>query len=263
MLHLIDWVADPNAAGAGTALLRHIQSMTRAALFAVGGSADTVRILPHIGFRPLGAVTSYARPLFPGRFRRHAARALVVHAARVARALAWAATAPSHHVPGWTSEPAAEATEAAALLPAGTAGSLARMGRSVALLRHTLECPILPVTLHIVRRAAELRGYFLLATAPGQVRIIDCWIEGESADWRALVMCAVGAARREDQAAEVVMWASDPYIQSVLESCGFHARGVTQTLILVPDGNPCPPALRIQMLDNDAAFLHEGVGYLT
>ena len=52
-LHIIDWAARPTAIGAGASLMKHLGQSTDA-LLAIGGSAETLRLLPHLGFRPLG-----------------------------------------------------------------------------------------------------------------------------------------------------------------------------------------------------------------
>src|SRR5438067_415787 len=48
--HVIDWAARPTATGAGVSLLKHIGQGTDA-LLAIGGSAQTQELLPHLGFR--------------------------------------------------------------------------------------------------------------------------------------------------------------------------------------------------------------------
>jgi hypothetical protein len=111
--------------------------------------------------------------------------------------------------------------------------------------------------LYAVSKAGRLRGYFLLALAPGQVRIADCWLDSdESEDWRAMILCAVELAQEQPQAAEVVIWASDPLLATALRACGFYAR-FESPIQVRPSGNDTGPAgpLRVQMLDNDVAFL--------
>ncbi len=49
--HVIDWAARRGQGGAGVALMKHIGQQVDS-LLAFGGSDDTLRILPHIGFRP-------------------------------------------------------------------------------------------------------------------------------------------------------------------------------------------------------------------
>ena len=111
--------------------------------------------------------------------------------------------------------------------------------------------------LYAVENSGHVRGYFLLASVPGQVRIADCWMDSPApADWRGLILCAIDQARQDPRGAEIVAWASDPLLTEVLRSCGFHARftcpiGVRPS---VP-GTIAAGTLRVQMLDNDDAFL--------
>src|SRR5437762_5594639 len=74
VLHAIDWAARPGEAGAGAMLMKAIGSQA-GALIAIGGSADTLAMLPHLGFRAAGAVTLYARTLRPLRLFDGAGRA--------------------------------------------------------------------------------------------------------------------------------------------------------------------------------------------
>ncbi len=68
---------------------------------------------------------------------------------------------------------------------------------------------------------------------------------------------AVAQARRDPQAAEVVIWASDPMLSESLRATGFHARQETSILLRSRNGAAVPGApLRVQMLDNDEAYLH-------
>ena len=111
--------------------------------------------------------------------------------------------------------------------------------------------------LYSVERAGRARGYFVLASAPGQVRIADCWMDSDRpADWRAMINCAVAQAGRDRCAAEVVIWASDPLLSETLRASGFHARQKTPILLRPTNAAAVPAApLRVQMLDNDEAYL--------
>ena len=93
--HVIDWVARRGQGGAGVALMKHIGQQVES-LLAFGGSDDTLRILPHIGFRPAGTVTGYARPLFPLRILKNDVSLSWRLLPRLGRNLAWkVAGAPS------------------------------------------------------------------------------------------------------------------------------------------------------------------------
>lgn len=257
--HLIDWAASPREPGAGIALLNLIGQQGHAVL-AVGGSAQTLEILPHIGFQAVGMCTGYVRAVYPWRLRRREGAASWRLVARVARSTVWTLTAPSATRTEWQVRRLAadNVGRITPVFPVPERG-IAVLERSVDLFRYMLACPIVPMGLFGIERADRVRGYYLLASSPGQVRIADCWVDSEEpADWRALILCAVEQAKLDPQAAEVVIWASDPPLVQALKACGFHARSEIPILVrpagdrLLPEG-----PLHVQMLDADAAYRHE------
>lgn len=261
ILHVIDWAARPGAVGAGVALMKHIGRQAQV-LLAIGGSAQTQRILPLIGFHDVGVVTGYVRTMHPTRLLQSGRLPPGKLLPRFARSLLWTLGARAAPGSDWQVRRlgAADLAAVAQVLPVPTRG-IAVLERSAELFHYALACPIVPMALHVIERAGRVRGYFLLASAPGQVRIVDCWVDSdERTDWRALILCAVAQARRDGQAAEVVIWASDPLLADALGECGFHARQVVAVRLRVAEGAPMPALpLRLQMLDSDAAFLHDGV----
>ena len=262
----IDWVACAEAlrgglVGAGVALLKEV-ARPRGPLFVIGGRGETtLRILPHIGFRAAGVATGYVRTLSPLRLLRDARKPTWRLLPRFARSVAWTLGAPAAQPIDWRVHRIAgdDISRIARVFPVPARG-MTVFGRSVELFRYVLSCPIVPMALYAVESSGRIRGYFLLASAPGQVRIADCWVDSdEPADWRAMILCAVGQARQDPRAAEVVMWASDSLLAEALRACGFHAR--FDTLIQVrpaSDGSVPEGPLRVQMLDSDAAYLHQG-----
>jgi len=258
VFHAIDWAARPGEAGAGAMLMKAIGSQA-GALIAIGGSADTLAMLPHLGFRAAGAATLYARTLRPLRLFDGAGRAPWRALPRFVRGVAGVLAASAPATPGWrVRRISAEGLEQmGGALPVSGRGTTA-LERSAALFAHWLACPIAPMRLYLLKRAGRVRGYFLLASAPAQVRIADCWVDSEEpADWRALIACAVAEARLDTQVAEVVGWASDPLHAGAFKACGFLAREATPVQVRPSRGSAMPPGtLRVQMLDNDAAYLH-------
>ena len=259
-VHLIDWAALGSAVGAGVSLMKHIGRSTDV-LLAIGGSAQTLAILPHLGYRTAAPVTTFVRTLHPLRILAPSAHSTWKLPARFARSVFWKLRAPSPALEDWTVSPvpASEAGALIAVLPAPTE-HIAVLERNEALLRHALACPIAPMRLFSVAHGARVRGYFLLSFVMGQLRLADCWIDSqEPSAWRALVHCAVREAKREHRAAELVAWASDPLLTECLRQCGFHARGIEPVQFLPAAGVDFPVAnLRLQMLDNDAAYRHLG-----
>lgn len=264
LAHMIDWAARPTEVGAGVALMKQVGQLTEG-LYAIGGSADTMRILPQIGYRAVGTVTGYVLPLSPLRLWQEADERSWRLAPRVARSALWMLTAPRPSISEWSAVPlsSSEIGRLASVMPRPRE-HLAVLERGEELLRYTLECPIVPMRLYSLERAGRVRGYFLLALAPGQVRFADAWVDSdERSDWRALVACAVRVARCESGAAELAAWANDAALAQALIDNGFRPRfSLPVMLRSSAKGVPGPAALRMQMLDNDALYLHEGRGQL-
>lgn len=257
-LHLIDWAARPSATGAGVSLLKYL-GQTTDVLLSIGGSAQTLKLLPHLGFRRMGSATCFVRPLHPLRILVPSVHPLSRLLPRLARSVWWKLRAPSGGTEGWEVRRVelSDLSGVTSVLPAPLR-DLAVFERGEQLFRYMLACPIVPVSLYIVTRGGRARGYFLLSVARRQARLADYWIASEDpADWRALIQCAVREALQYPKAAELAVWASDAACVERLRECGFRARGELAVQTLAPR-NPELAActLRVQMLDNDAVYLH-------
>jgi hypothetical protein len=110
-----------------------------------------------------------------------------------------------------------------------------------------------------VTKDGTRRGYFMLAHAPGQVRIVDFYADSEDREsWRMIIQLAVAQAKRNRTAAEVAAVGSDPVTRQALADCGFHARQGSALRIYSATGAELPQgSFRFQMIDSDAAYLHE------
>lgn len=259
LAHVIDWAARRSEVGAGVALMKHVGRLTDG-LYAVGGSADTVKILPQIGFRGCGTVAGYVRPLSPLNLWREASAGSWRIVPRVARSMLWMMTASRPSLEGWSARPLEEGDNdgIAPVLPRARAG-VAVLERSEALFRYMLACPIVPMMLYVLEYAGRVRGYFLLALAGGQTRLADAWVDSiEPSAWRALVGCAVREASRRQEAAELVAWSSDARLAHALADNGFHQRFTLPVMLRGGAQLAAAPALGVQMLDNDALYLYEG-----
>lgn len=263
VIHMIDWAARASAPGAGVTLMKHIARLADA-LLAVGGSEQTLKILPHIGFRSFGEATGYVRTLRPLRILADRSGDKWRVPPRLIRSALWILTAsePKDATPGWSTRRIGSADTHAitAVLPF-RAGEASAFERSESLFAYMLDCPITPMALHLLEKDGRVRGYFLLGHAPGQVRIADCWLDVDDPfDWCALIQCAVREAKRYVDAAELVVCASGPFLASCLEKCGFHPRNTRPVQMLTDERCNVPVMdLHVQMLDSDAAFLQSGV----
>ena len=264
VIHMIDWAARREALGAGILLMKHIGGMTDF-LLGIGGSRRTLTIMPRMGYQPWGTVRGYVRTLNPLGILRRPTRAPWKRGPRMVRSLFWSCSAPRRALGGWSARrlDIGDVDQVSAMLPAGEPG-LALFQRSAMLLRHALECPIVPVELFALERNAAIGGYFMLSYAPGQARLIDGWVGSvNAADWRALAHAAVEETRRRGGMAELTTWASDPRWGQVLQTCGFHER-LQLPIYLRPSGTQAVPAETswLQMIDNDAFYLYIGANAL-
>jgi len=259
LAHVIDWAARHSEVGAGVALMKHVGRLTDA-LYAIGGSADTVKILPQIGFRACGAVAGYVRPLSALNLWCEVGAGSWRIVPRMARSILWRMRASRPSLEGWSVSLLAEGESGriASVLPQARA-ERAVLERGEALFRYMLACPIVPMMLYAVEYADRVRGYFLLALVGGQTRLADAWVDStEPADWRALVGCAVREASRRKEAAELVAWSSDPMLAQALADNGFHQRFTLPVMLRGGAQAASVSTLRVQMLDNDALYLYEG-----
>ncbi len=258
LVQMIDWVARPDALGAGVSLMKHVARLVDG-LLSIGGDVQTTRrLLPHIGFRSYGEAMGYVRPLHPLRTLGSGADIGWRLLPRLARRVLWRLTAPSGGVANWQVRrvDASKLHELASVLPTPGRG-MAVLERSAEQLQYMLSCPIVPLELHALEQAGRPHGYFLLARAPGQVRLADCWIKSEEpADWCSLVQCAVQQATSYPDAAEIVTWSNDSLLSRCLLDCGFHARMAQPVQLMLRNGRVLSAlSLRVQMLDADATYL--------
>ncbi len=257
MIYLIDWAADPKAVGSGVTLMKRIARMADAVI-AVGGSEMTQKVLPQLGFKVCGEVTKFARPLRP--LRRLAGQNVSVRAAaQFARSLLWSLRAQSVRTQGWTASRIAPEQLASAAIrwPRAKEGA-AIFERTAETMAYFLKCPAARMEFYSVAEHGSSRGCFLLAYAPGQARIADFYIDSEDPrDWRILIQLAVSQAMRDPAVAEVVSMASDPLTRQALLDSGFHPRGHSPLRLLPAKGVELPAEIRFQMIDSDAAYLHD------
>jgi len=257
--HVIDWVARSGDWGAGTTLMKHVGQQVES-LLAIGGSDDTLRILPHLGFRRSEVVKGYVRPLHSLQILRSQPLSSRLPA-RLLRSLIWKYSVRGAQATEWQIYPVTGGEDLVrvsgifAAVPAG----VTLLERSIELLAYVLACPSVPMRLFIVGNSQRTKGYFLLAFAQAQVRLVDWWMDSNAqSNLCALIGCAVRQAMLNHQAAELVVWGSDPEFEHALVNCGFHARYNMLVQIRPTDGATLPRApLRLNMLDNDAAYLSE------
>jgi hypothetical protein len=256
--HPIDWAARPSIPGAGTLLLREMRKLSSVSL-SIGGTDAGRKAILHSGYRPIGEMKFYARPLRPWLQARTHQRRNWKLAARFARNWLWNARCRAMAAAGWTALRVQAHEMPPEVFPASNAHVTACL-RDAGLFRYYEQCLIAYHELHLVKKLGQPKGYFLLSLVPGQARVADAWIKtSDVEEWAALYRLAAAAAADREGVAEITAASSLPGGQSALEQAGFRMYEALPVMLFDPQKilTGAPP-IHFQLIDNDFSFLHQG-----
>ncbi|HEX6802720.1 MAG TPA: hypothetical protein VF133_03495 [Terriglobales bacterium] len=258
-IHLVDWAGSPSSLGAGVHVLRNLAALADL-MITIGGSQDTKKILPKLGYKNAGVLKRYVRVVRPWLQLRTRPAHDWKSPLRFLRN-ASATIKPLAGVPAaWRIERRSSfGAEIDAVL--GTAGSPPeiRPRRSAAALNYMLNCPAADFSAYIVDADQVVIGYFMLARIGRQARIVDIGASsGDSKLWGSLCMAAARTAAEDEGVAEIVAGTSSQQIGRVWEELGF--RLCRQDTILVQDRRKLLPEgalLNLHLIDGDVSFLYD------
>jgi hypothetical protein len=257
-IHLIDWTASRAAVGAGVFLLKKIAGLADV-LLTIGGSTDTRKLLPKLGYRPCGELRQYARVVrpwlhfqttpqknwkLPVKFLRNSARRL----------------AGTPQLPkGWQAQKAETFTDVIESRPLEMASDFTSAVRTPAGLNRLLNCPAAKFSGYLVRVEEQVRGFFLLATIGHQVRIVDIRLTSNGREsWQAICNLAARTAAEDPEACEITAASSLPLVQEAWLKAGFVHRQTDPILCYDPrDLVQSGPALDVSLADGDLCFLSD------
>lgn len=171
--HLIDWAAKRDSPGAGMQVLRQC-CCGMAAMFSIGGTAMTKKILPAFGFKSYNHMSFLQRPLRPLQPALRESPADWKAPARVLRNL-YRYLYPSRTLPqGWHVSRTELGQIPESLWPSASAG-MAASQRSSQLISHVMSCPAIRRSACglLSRGANPAAAYFLLVQVRDQVRLAD------------------------------------------------------------------------------------------
>ena len=247
-VRVLDWAS--SAPGMGVALMNQMSKRADVVL-GVGGSEDTLRVLPAMGFKQRGTARIYARVLRPWRqFRTRTfdgSRAIP----RLLRNTQWSRS-PLAAAAGWT---------CASAVPSafdGGAGEYPESRHSAGFLGFMLRCPGAAMSFFSLSKNGLPQGCFVLSRVGGQSRLADLRIRSEKPDdWIAAYATAVSAAARDPQSCELATYATVPFVCQALEANGFRMRGEMPVLALDRKNLLGDAAhLHLGMLDDDSGYLN-------
>lgn len=269
--HLIDWAADSSHAGAGLQVLRD-SCENSAAMFSMGGSPTTRRMLPALGqhlrrranpaqamsYQVAGKVHFLNRPL------KAIAPALQESPLgwrtplRVAKN-AWLLALPSPQLPHSYSFASVSLTDIPEELWPRPSSNLAVSARTPELLRHFETCPALqhPMYFVVIRNSTPI-AYFFLVQIGDQVRLADYGPAGLDEPAAQVVGAAAQLAAKQNYrgVSRIVTVASESAVRSGLLESGFRQSYEEEIRGLIADPALLPvKQYRLTYLDLDALCL--------
>ncbi len=263
--YLIDWAAGRSSPGAGVLLLRKLAASFQV-LLAIGGSEQTVEILPKLGYQRGGELAFFARSIRPWRQSRtdpfpRGWKAPLRLGRNLVRSLQPRPGVPSD----WScTRIAAFEPKHAALLQAPM--PWAATERTVELMNYWLGCPAAEYSAFLVSQSGTLRGWFVLSRVAGVVRIADLRIPStDQADWDALCALAMRAGSSDPNGYELVAEASTPLAQEGLRRSGLGWHHSEPVFLLDPKKALLGQTpLDVTPLESDFAYLYDpAYPYLT
>jgi hypothetical protein len=253
-LTMTDWGADSSFRGVGKMLFRKLMEMTPTS-FIIGGTGPTRHILPHLGFRYIGDAVTYAAWLRP--WREFQTRPRTVRSTlRLLHGLTHPATNRRRATAGWDFELVNQFDDSLLPILNGTKRFWTFCWRTVSDLNHLLKCPHVRMQGCLLRRNAELIGYFVIGNAGWETRLLDLVVDSASMDdWNLACAMVTQAARLNPEACRIRAQASFPMLSGALASNGYWHQ-YKQPIALYDPSNLLGEALPVdfQFFDGDYGY---------
>jgi hypothetical protein len=252
----VDWISDRNVPGAGVLLKKKLLNFTDTGIV-VGGTKDTRRVVPRIGFEQVGEVVTFARVVRP--WQQYASRPKeqrLKGMARLARNASWHLSGRSAVPPGWSSAPVESFGD---WLTCSSGSTSPTPARTAQYLNYWLRLPGTPVLAFSILYENETRGYFLLSKVGKQTRIADIRLfSGGDKDWTTAYSLAVSQAEADVDTCEILTIASTQFANSALTANGFRDRGHDPMFVYDPKGKlKAADSIFLNLIDGDGAYLYD------
>lgn len=251
---IIDWAADRRVPGAGVIVLNKLLNKT-GTMFIPGGTKAARDVLLKVGFRSTEGVPLFAlwvRPLKEFWMRPKTCRS----ALRLLHGI-------SHFRPRWSqtrdweSVPVKEFDQSLEPILNRHDQSSSFCHRTVENLNYMLRCPAVKMNGFLLCRKGEMVGYFILAKAEWEGRILDiCVDSSRKEDWNPALATATRTIASEPEICRILAWAGSPKLRDALVQRGFWQHHETPITFRDPKNvlNRAFP-LALQMFDGESAYL--------
>jgi hypothetical protein len=251
-MQIIDWAAGRSIPSAGLLLYRKCMETSGATLLAIGGSEDTLKIIPQVKwFKPKQDIRTYSRPLRPWRhfgLSKKNQRSV----ARLGRNLYWRWSPRLPDSRDWRCRPAVAGEEV--FTPSG---NFIPIVRTRAWLDYLGRCPLIQSELVILEKDGVPAAHALLARAYGVVMVADFAVTGAAAhqDRVSAFAALVRHSAAFPDAAEIMTGSSLDETCRVFQECGLRHRKSSAVYLADPKKqSPAEARLEITPAIGDAFY---------
>ncbi len=252
---IIDWAAGNLIPGAGLLLYRRCMEAGKSSLLAIGGSDDTLRLLPKVAwFAAQADMRWYAGPLKPWRRFLRSPRGWRDFA-KFCRNLQWKLSSKLPPPERWTCRPSR--SDDPVFIPAG---DFVPIFRTRAWIDYLSACPAAKCNLWILENEGVPSGHALIANLAGSARVADFALGGPStlAASTQAFSALIRTLAAQDDILELVAASSLPLDILAFEACGLRLRKRSPVLLADPKKTfPEKMALEIKPMLNDAFYLYD------
>jgi hypothetical protein len=252
---IIDWAAGNQVPGAGLLVYRRCMEAQKCSLLAVGGSSDTLRILPQVKwFHSKADLRWFARPMKPWRRFLRSGKTMRDWG-KLLRNLSWEFFSSLPSSENWTCRPAR--ADDPVFTPAGEFIPLLRTRAWIDYLR---ACPVAKCQLWILEQNGVARGHALTANLEGSVRVADFALAGHSTQDQTTnaFSALVRTLGDENDVLELVAGSSLSQDMRAFEACGLRYRRSTRVLLADPRKTfPPESLLEIKPMVGDSFYLYD------
>ena len=255
---IIDWAAKRSFPGTGSLIFNGILQLVDV-VFAVGGSSDTLRILPLIGFKKTQTCTRHVRVVRPLRRWQMEGDRSWKGPARAARDLL-RLMKPAHSAGAeWSIRRIERFGETAAPVMPRAPGPEDFMPcrRTPELLNYLLACPAAAVEGYLLFRRGQMAGYAVLSRTGQECRLAEVWVASSSAvDWADAYAVTADAASGAPETTMLTVRLFSPERALNLDAAGF--RAVSSEPLFRKEREPQWPdgrMIELGILDDDYLYL--------
>ncbi len=252
---IIDWASGNLVPGAGLLVYRRCMEVQKCSLLAIGGSSDTLRILPQVKwFAPKADLRWYARPMKPRRRFLRSGKTMRDWV-KLLRNFNWSFFPSLPSAGSWTCRPAR--TDDPVFTPAG---EFIPLLRTRAWIDYLSACPVAKCRLWILEQNGVARGHALTANLEGSVRVADFALAGKTTPEtaRQAFSALVRTLRDDNDVLELVAGSSLDQDIRAFEACGLRYRRSTRVLLADPRKIfPPESPLEIKPMLGDSFYLYD------